>query len=141
MVTTLIGMGSNIDPETHLTAASHKLRGHFEGVRFSSVYSSKAVGMDGDDFLNACCVFEHDLSHDELLIWLKKLEDEYGRDRSEGSWKPRTLDLDILMIDGDVLDDDVYRYGHAFVPASELVQLKQPGNAEFAEVVKVDLNL
>ena len=76
-----------------------------------------------------------------LLTWLKKLEDEYGRDRSEGSWKPRTLDLDILVIDGDVLDDDVYRYAHAFVPASELMQLNRLEGTEFAEVTKVNLSL
>jgi 2-amino-4-hydroxy-6-hydroxymethyldihydropteridine diphosphokinase len=137
----LIGMGSNIEPEKHLQAAAEAIGQAFSNVKFSTVYQSEAVGMEGDDFLNTCCLFEHDLSHEQLLFWLKSLEDYYGRDRSKGSWKPRTLDLDILMVDGEVLDDDVYRYAHVFVPASELVQLIRRKDAEFAAVTKVDLNL
>jgi 2-amino-4-hydroxy-6-hydroxymethyldihydropteridine diphosphokinase len=56
---------------------------------------------------------------------MKTLEDAQGRDRSCGSWKPRTLDLDILMYDGEVMDDELYQYAHAFVPASELVKIEK----------------
>jgi len=137
----LIGLGSNIEPEHHLSQAAASIRQAFQEVSFSSVYQTKAVGMDGDDFLNACCLCEHDLSHDVFLAWLKKLEDEHGRDRSEGSWKPRTLDLDILQIDGQVQDDDLYKYAHVCVPASELIECNPSGHAEFAEIIKVALNL
>jgi len=82
--------------------------------------------MDGDDFLNACCLLKGVPKKNELLKWLKLLEDKYGRDRTEGSWKPRTLDLDLLMYADDVLDDDLFRYAHVFGPASELIDLKLP---------------
>jgi len=141
MVRFLIGMGSNIEPEHHLCAAAQAIRQQFGQVDFSSVYRSKAVGMDGDDFLNACCIFSADLTHENLLYWLKALEDEHGRDRSEGSWKPRTLDLDILLIDDAVVDEDLYRYGHIFVPASELIRLKRPQNVQFTELVQINVNL
>ncbi len=141
MSTTLIGMGSNIEPEKYLRAAAKVIREKFHGAQFSSVYQSEAVGMAGDDFLNACCLLQHDESEPMLLPWLKALEDEYGRDRSEGSWKPRTLDLDILMVDGQLLDDDLYRYAHVFVPASELIDCRLPEGVQHAVVTKVELTL
>ncbi|MDQ6968302.1 MAG: 2-amino-4-hydroxy-6-hydroxymethyldihydropteridine diphosphokinase [Mariprofundaceae bacterium] len=126
MATALIGMGSNIDPEKHLKCASQDINQYFPGVTYSNVYQSAAIGMDGDDFLNACCLLTHVPEKAELLKWLKLLEDKYGRDRTQGSWKPRTLDLDLLMYDDDILDDDLFRYAHVFVPASELIELTLP---------------
>jgi len=123
MAEVLVGMGSNIEPEGHLLRAAAALRAEFKDVTFSSVYRSPAVGMDGDDFLNACCVFHSDLAEAEVRRCMKALEDAQGRDRAHGSWKPRTIDLDILMFDGEVVDDELYRYAHAYVPASELVEI------------------
>ena len=119
-------MGSNIEPESHLVAAAAALRRKFDMVCFSLVYRSAAVGMDGEDFLNACCKFESGLSADQIRVCLKALEDAHGRDRSRGSWRPRTIDLDLLMFAGEVVDEELYRYAHAYVPASELVEIKLP---------------
>jgi len=136
----LIGMGSNIDAEMHLTKAAIALRACFGEVVFSSVYQSPAIGMDGDDFLNACCLFDSDLTGEMLTSKLKMLEDAQGRDRSKGSWKPRTLDLDMLMYDGCVIDDELYRYAHACVPASEIVDIKMPDDC-LGVVEKLELRL
>ncbi len=125
MAEVLVGMGSNIEPEDNLLRAAAALRAEFGYVKFSSVYRSPAIGMDGDDFLNACCVFHSNLGQSDLRRRMKTLEDAQGRDRSCGSWKPRTLDLDILMYDGEVMDDELYQYAHAFVPASELVKIEK----------------
>ena len=75
-----------------------------------------------------------------LVNWCKALEDAHGRDRSEGSWKPRTLDLDLLMYDEEVLDDDLFRYPHVYVPASELIDLELP-DPEQGVTLKVELSL
>jgi len=126
MAEVLIGMGSNIDPESNLLQAAAALRAEFGAVIFSSVFRSAAVGMDGDDFLNACCLFNSTLEQVEVRRRMKELEDAQGRDRSSGSWKPRTIDLDVLMYHGKMIDDELYSYAHAYVPASELVELNAP---------------
>jgi len=136
----LIGMGSNIDPEHHLADAAKEIRARFLDCSFSAVYRSKAVGMEGDDFLNACCLIEDVPVRDELVGWFKLLEDRHGRDRSEGSWKPRTLDLDLLVYSDEVLDDDLFRYPHVYVPASELVDMDFP-SPENGVVLKTELRL
>ncbi|MFQ5518951.1 MAG: 2-amino-4-hydroxy-6-hydroxymethyldihydropteridine diphosphokinase [Mariprofundus sp.] len=126
MAEVLVGMGSNIEPEQNLLQAAAALRAEFGAMEFSSLYCSPAVGMDGDDFLNACCLLSSDLTPERIRQSLKALEDAQGRDRSKGSWKPRTLDLDLLMYDGRVIDAELYRYAHAYVPALELVELDAP---------------
>ncbi len=124
MTVFLIGMGSNIEPERHLCVAARAIRERFPDAAFSHVYRSAAVGMDeAADFLNACCLFETTMEPALLNIWLKQMEDTHGRDRSKGSWKPRTLDLDVLMVGSDVLDEDLCRYAHVYIPAAELVEL------------------
>ncbi|MDX8403593.1 MAG: 2-amino-4-hydroxy-6-hydroxymethyldihydropteridine diphosphokinase [Mariprofundaceae bacterium] len=140
MPSALVGMGSNISPEQHLADAAKEIRTRFSEVHFSSVYQSRAVGMDGDNFLNACCLISDAPDHEALIGWFKSLEDKHGRDRSKGSWKPRTLDLDLLMFDDHVLDDDLYRYPHVYVPASELVDFELP-DLEKSMVLKVELRL
>ena len=141
MTQVLLGMGSNIEPEAHLKDAAQAIRDVYVTAQFSYVYRSAAVGMDGDDFLNACCLLSHDLSDAAFSVWLKDLEDQHGRDRSEGSWKPRTLDLDILMVDEQLLDEDLYKYGHIYVPASELVVCEYRNAHDFATLEKLKLKL
>ncbi len=119
----LLGLGSNIEPELHLRAAAIAIRKQFPGARFSKVYRSTAVGMEAADFLNACCLLWTEMDRTVLHTWLKDLENTRGRDRRRGSWRPRTLDLDILMFDGEIVDNDLYRFPHVYIPAMELVSL------------------
>jgi len=140
VTTALIGMGSNIDPERHLQCASQDIRQYFSAVAYSKVYQSAAIGMDGDDFLNACCLLRDVPEKEALLKWLKLLEDKYGRDRSEGSWKPRTLDLDLVIYGDDILDNDLFRYAHVFGPASELIDLTLP-TVKAGVLIQVSLRL
>ncbi|MDQ6958978.1 MAG: 2-amino-4-hydroxy-6-hydroxymethyldihydropteridine diphosphokinase [Mariprofundaceae bacterium] len=141
MTTFLIGMGSNIEPERHLYAAAGTIRERFPDAAFSSVYRSAAVDMDNAaDFLNTCCLINTVMASTRLNAWLKQLEDAHGRDRSQGSWKPRTLDLDILMWGDEVVSDDLYRYAHVYVPAAELVELSSPADAA-GELQSVPLRL
>ncbi|MDQ6976191.1 MAG: 2-amino-4-hydroxy-6-hydroxymethyldihydropteridine diphosphokinase [Mariprofundaceae bacterium] len=123
-------MGSNIEPEHHLIQAEKALNRAFDVLAFAAVYRSKAVGMEGNDFLNTCCLFNTALPLATIRAQLKAMEDAQGRDRSKGSWQARRLDLDILMYADAVVDDDIYRYAHAFVPASELVSIDLPQDSD-----------
>ncbi|MDX8409550.1 MAG: 2-amino-4-hydroxy-6-hydroxymethyldihydropteridine diphosphokinase [Mariprofundales bacterium] len=123
----LIGLGSNIDSERHMTQAAQELRQRFPDVCFSSVYCSAAVGMEAGaaDFLNGCALLTSPLAAADLVVWMKGLEDAHGRDRSRGSWHPRTLDLDLMWFDGVWLEP-VMDYAHCYLPAAELLTLPDP---------------
>jgi 2-amino-4-hydroxy-6-hydroxymethyldihydropteridine diphosphokinase len=138
--TALISMGSNIEPERHLLFAARKIRQRFPDAVFSRVYRSEPLGMKGGDFLNACCRLETGLRPEEIKAWLLGIESDCKRDRSRGSWEPRTLDLDLLMLGDRVLDRDLYRYAHLYMPASDLVRLR-PADSFEGTIRPVDLRL
>ncbi|RMH52735.1 MAG: 2-amino-4-hydroxy-6-hydroxymethyldihydropteridine diphosphokinase [Zetaproteobacteria bacterium] len=135
-------MGSNIEPERHLVAAARALRRLAPTVRFSRVYRTAAVGMgeDAADFLNACALLVTGEDADRLSCRLKGIEQAHGRDRSGGSWRPRTLDLDLMLFDDRWLED-VMAHPHCFVPAGELVRLPAPPPARHAAITPVELIL
>lgn len=104
MTRALLGLGSNLgDRRTHLRAAVASLP---DLVRTSSLYETGPVGgPDGQGpFLNLVAELDTDLSARELLGWCARLEQAAERVRVE-RWGPRTLDVDIVWIDGVTVDE------------------------------------
>lgn len=107
MSTAWIALGSNLhDPRAQLRAALLRIAA-VPGVslrRQSSFYRSKPLGPGGQaDYCNAVCAVSTDLGPLALLRVLQQVEDGAGRDRSGPRWGPRTLDLDLLLYDAQVL--------------------------------------
>ncbi|MBC2732427.1 2-amino-4-hydroxy-6-hydroxymethyldihydropteridine diphosphokinase [Thiobacillus sp.] len=79
---------------------------HTRLVRASSLYRTAPVGYaDQPDFINAVVLLETGLSPDALMDELLAMETRHGRVRHVRNG-PRTLDLDLLLYDGLVLDGD-----------------------------------
>ena len=72
------------------------------GVR-SQLYKTAPVGPPQPDYLNACAVFHTSLAPEPLLETLLTVEASFGRLRRE-RWGPRTLDLDLLLYDSEIVD-------------------------------------
>jgi 2-amino-4-hydroxy-6-hydroxymethyldihydropteridine diphosphokinase len=111
-----LSLGSNVAPEQHLRAAIAALRARFGDLRMSPVYRFAAVGYDGPDFLNAAAVIDTELSPQALNDWLHALEDQHGRDRSGPRYADRTLDIDIVLYDDQVIEGP----GNLRIPRGEL---------------------
>jgi len=106
MHTAYIGMGANLPswagpPEATLTAAALRLESLGRVLSRSSLYRTEPVGFaDQPRFVNAVLALQTDLEPRELLKGLLAIELEFGRDRGDGFANgPRTLDLDILLMD------------------------------------------
>ncbi|GAA0854548.1 2-amino-4-hydroxy-6-hydroxymethyldihydropteridine diphosphokinase [Aliiglaciecola litoralis] len=103
-----IGLGSNLaTPKTQLVAALNAIEKLVDThiVRCSSFYSSQPMGpQDQPKYVNAVAEISTRLKPLALLDELQKIELQQGRQRKEERWGPRTLDLDILLIDSLVLD-------------------------------------
>jgi 2-amino-4-hydroxy-6-hydroxymethyldihydropteridine diphosphokinase len=69
----------------------------------SAVYETEPVGVrDQPAFLNLVAGVETTLTPEELLAVLQRLEAAAGRRRDrEVRWGPRTLDLDLLLFEGE----------------------------------------
>lgn len=56
----------------------------------------------GPDYVNAAAAFDCNLAPHDLLTLLHGIENEHARSR-ESRWGARTLDLDLLALDGKIL--------------------------------------
>lgn len=100
-----IGLGSNVgDRLAMLRGAVIGLRELGELTRLSAVYETDAVGPAQAAFLNAAVLLDTTLEPLALLDALLAIERGLGRERRE-RWGPRTIDLDVLWIDGVAVDD------------------------------------
>ena len=105
-----VGLGSNLgDREATLRAAVGRMRGlaGTEVKRVSSFRDTEPAGyLDQPRFLNGAVELETTLAPRALLDALLALERDLGRDRSASPpHGPRTLDLDLLLYDQEVLDE------------------------------------
>jgi 2-amino-4-hydroxy-6-hydroxymethyldihydropteridine diphosphokinase len=117
-----LGLGSNVGPEPNLAKAIARLAEHGEIKAFSSVWESHAVGSAGPNFLNLCIQFAARENEEDLKQQvLRPIEMGLGRARTGDQNAPRTIDLDILLADGEPVNPK--RWAHAFVlvPLAELL--------------------
>lgn len=110
-----LGLGSNLgDRLAMLTAATEALAAR--GLRLvasSRVWETDPVGGPDDQppYLNAVIRVTTDRDPYEVLAAAGEVESELGRTR-EVRWGPRTIDVDVLLIDDLVLDDPVLTLPH-----------------------------
>ena len=98
-------------------------------IRSSSIYETAAWGKtDQDDFLNRVIMLQTPLSAPQLLEALLAIEQQMGRERTE-KWAPRTIDLDILFYNDEIVELPGLTIPHPFlherlftlIPLAELV--------------------
>lgn len=114
-----IGLGANLPspagtPEQTLLAAIDDLSVAGSSLDRSSLYRTEPVGIaDQPAFVNAAVTFQTDLAPEALLDLLLATERRYGRDRRASAPKgPRTLDLDLLLIDDLLLNSPTLTLPH-----------------------------
>lgn len=96
-----LGLGANLgDPAAQLRDALARMGGAL-GIRaVSRFFRSPAFGVeDQPDFVNAVATVDFDGPPQLLMAYLLEVEREGGRIRDR-RWGPRTLDLDILAMEG-----------------------------------------
>jgi 2-amino-4-hydroxy-6-hydroxymethyldihydropteridine diphosphokinase len=98
----------------------------------SSIYETEAWGLElQDKFLNQALTLETSLSADLLLKEILKTEELIGRKR-DLKYGPRTIDIDILLFNNDVIDAPGLSIPHpqlqnrrfALVPLAEIAAEK-----------------
>lgn len=81
--------------------------------KISGVYETPAWGFEGNAFLNACATVSSRFSAEEVLQKLLNIETSLGRSRSDAkSYQNRSIDLDILMVEKEILDLPTLKVPH-----------------------------
>ena len=109
MNTALISAGSNINPAESIDKAKELLLSRFRTISFSRNRVTKPVGFtDQPDFVNAVFCLNTEIDKAELDLELKNIETLLGRVRTANKNGPRTIDLDVVVWTGAIVDEDVY---------------------------------
>lgn len=102
-----VALGANLaDPLAQVGAAFEALARLPQSrlLRTSSLYRTAPIGLHRQpDFINAVAALETTLSPHALLAALFAVERQFGR-RRDFHHAPRTLDLDLLLYDQQVID-------------------------------------
>lgn len=100
---TVVGLGGNLgDRLAHLRAGVRALARLGVVERVSSVYETEPLGPPQPRYLNAAVLLTTALDAEGLLDELLRIELSEGRERRE-RWGARTLDLDVLWIEGQAV--------------------------------------
>jgi 2-amino-4-hydroxy-6-hydroxymethyldihydropteridine diphosphokinase len=104
-----VGLGANLgDRERTLREAVDALAAEegIEVVAVSTLRETEPVGVgEQPRFLNGAVELETTLTARELLDRLLGVEQRFGRVRIREEHGPRTLDLDLLLYGGEVIDE------------------------------------
>jgi len=109
-----VALGSNLgDRAAHLDFACSRLGLLLSGLRVStfSETAPQDVATRQPDFLNGAAVGETTLTARALLDALLNIESMRGRERPHRH-APRTLDLDLILFGGEILDQPGLRVPH-----------------------------
>ena len=104
-----LGIGSNDRPQENLKLAIKELKQAFNNIEISPVYKNKAVGFDGEDFLNLVVAFHTSIKILNIVSIIERIHKLSGRIRGSEKFSSRTLDIDLLLYGEVILDNDEVR--------------------------------
>ena len=119
-----IALGSNLNMPIQQLKLAIKAMADLpdtEIKKVSSLYQSQPLGpQDQPDYVNAVACLETGLSPLALLDALQNIENEQGRIRLR-RWGERTLDLDILLYDNQIIRNERLTVPHYDMQNREFV--------------------
>lgn len=123
MNTVYLSLGGNQGDRRQLIDEAVKLVAAKAGKisKRSAFYETKAWGLeDQPDFLNICLSIETDYTPRQLLVSLQAIEQDLHRQRTH-KWGPRTIDIDILLYNNDIVQDEYLSIPHPYISQRRFV--------------------
>ncbi|MDT3959818.1 2-amino-4-hydroxy-6-hydroxymethyldihydropteridine diphosphokinase [Staphylococcus kloosii] len=115
MKTAYLGLGSNVGDRLEQLESAIKILDNVDGVQVSQispVYETEPVGyVEQPNFLNLCVEVKTTLTPQQLLQQCFYTEQQLHRVR-DIRWGPRTLDVDILLYENDIIEEETLTVPH-----------------------------
>lgn len=122
----IVAVGSNIDAQANIQQAFELIKKMDSQASMATLLSTAPVGFtEQADFINTAFSFECELNEVALKVQLKAIEAQLGRRRTSNKNGPRTIDLDIVKINNDIVDDDYHQYDFVKKSVDELVSKQE----------------
>lgn len=113
--TAYIALGSNLGDRKENIDAAVRMLAENERIEFVSVSefleTSPLGGTEQPDYINAVAELQTSLNPEALYKTLVEIENSLGRKR-EGKWSPRTIDLDFLLFENQIINTDQLTVPH-----------------------------
>jgi 2-amino-4-hydroxy-6-hydroxymethyldihydropteridine diphosphokinase len=141
-----LSLGSNIEPERNLPTAVARLAQFGQVRAVSTVWETLPVGFsDQPNFLNAAVLLETGLSAGALREEaIAGIETALGRVRTENKNAPRTIDIDVMLFNRDIIhlnrrhipDPEVLERPFVAIPLAEIApDYVHPETGQTLEVI------
>jgi 2-amino-4-hydroxy-6-hydroxymethyldihydropteridine diphosphokinase len=114
-----LSLGSNIEPEVNILQAIEELGRYGSVAAISTIWETAPIGStDQPNYLNAVLHLQADISaqkfQDQVIPAIETL---LKRVRGPDKYGPRTIDVDILLFNNEVLT-----LGHRKIPSREILE-------------------
>lgn len=141
MHTAILSIGSNICPAENLPISIALLHEYCRVRSVSIIWETPAMGSPGPNFLNAAVLVETAQEPEEFKGQvLRPIEEMMGRVRTRDKNAPRTIDIDIVTWDDQVVDSHLWTYAYLALPVSSLApQLIEPATGRPLETIAREL--
>ncbi|PZD78654.1 2-amino-4-hydroxy-6-hydroxymethyldihydropteridine diphosphokinase [Mesonia sp. K7] len=112
--TTYLGLGSNLgDKQQFLQQAVTEIEAKIGFVtKTSKTYQTPAYGFDGEDFYNICVEVKTRFSAEDFLQKVLQIETDIGRERSKEGYQNRTVDIDVLFYENEIINQKNLQIPH-----------------------------
>ena len=105
----IIGIGSNINADSNIQKMLTVLIEKVKVLKVSEMIKTKPIGIENQpDYTNGAVKISTVLNQNDFTVLLKSIEDQLGRDRTVQKFGPRCIDLDIVVWNGEIVDNDYY---------------------------------
>lgn len=121
MAIAYLSLGSNKGDRIGFVQQATSLLNATDGIsliRTSAFYESEPWGMESETwFVNAVVEVKTTLSPQSLLTECQRIESQLGRKRTEGEkgYQDRTIDIDILFYNKEIINDENLVIPHKFL--------------------------
>ncbi len=121
--TYIVSVGSNIDPQRNVAECEQILRAETTLLGVADYIDTEPDGFkDQPWFVNGAYLIESPLQHTDFKSYLKDVERRLGRVKSAVKSGPRTMDLDIITVNDQVVHEDFHHKAYVIVPVRQLLQ-------------------
>ena len=105
----IIAIGSNIEPKKNISQVEIILESQI--VSKSPLLQTSPQGNTNQpDFLNGALRIKTTYNLHNMKAYLRGIEAALGRKRSADKNAPRTIDLDVVVFNGEIVNNDFYKY-------------------------------
>ena len=122
MHTVFLALGANVgNKKENMAKAIELLSQKVHIVKKAPIYETKPWGYtEQENFLNTVIMAETDVSPEELLAFVKQIEEKVGRQKRFQNG-PREIDIDILFYDDLILNTPNLTIPHALLHVRDFV--------------------